>query len=97
MQLQKEKGRMSKTRPAAKVKRCSRCNRRLRGTGAAWLCLIDLDDDGWGSVPGVVCPGCTTDEEHTQREINDAITDYVWRGDRLTLFPKVSSGYGGLN
>jgi hypothetical protein len=34
-------------------------------------------------VGRVVCPDCATAEEHLQREINDATTDYVWYGERV--------------
>ena len=30
----------------------------------------------------------TTAAEHTQREIKDATTDYVWIGDRVARYPK---------
>jgi hypothetical protein len=73
---------------AAKVKRCGRCNRRLRGAAVEWVCDISLDDDGLGAVTEVYCPKCATDGEHMQREINDATTDYVWYGERVARHPK---------
>ena len=72
----------------AKVKRCARCNRRLRTAGADWAVAIDMDQDGFGTVVEVYCPDCTTAEEHTRREINDATSDYIWSGDRVAMWPK---------
>jgi hypothetical protein len=74
---------------AAKVKRCDRCDRRLRNAGADWCVEIgNYDADGYGEVMTVVCPDCTTSAEHLQREIGDATTDYRWRGERVARFPK---------
>jgi hypothetical protein len=73
---------------AAKIKRCARCSRRMRGHCAGWACSIDVDDDGLGTVTEFYCPDCTTAAEHTQREINDATTRYVWRGGRVARLPK---------
>ena len=76
---------------AAKVKRCAR---RLRNKGADWAVAIDdRDEHGFGTVPEVYCPDCTTAEEHIQREINDATSNYIWRGDRVGLFPKAGPSF----
>lgn len=74
---------------AAKVRRCARCDRRVR-SGADWAVSIgdDVDDRGFGVVTEIYCPRWTTAEEHTEREINDATSDYVWRNDRVALWPK---------
>jgi hypothetical protein len=72
---------------AAKVKRCARCDRRMRN-GVEWACGMDIDEEGLGTVAEFYCPDCTTAAEHTQREINDATTTYVWYGDRVARFPK---------
>jgi hypothetical protein len=75
---------------AAKVRRCARCDRRLRKSGADWTCWIKIDpSDGLGTVPEVYCPDCTTTEEHLQREVNDATVDYRWLGERLAMYPKI--------
>jgi hypothetical protein len=74
---------------AAKVRRCGRCSRRLRNFGADWAVALDLDlDDHLRTVAEVWCPECTTSEEHIQREINDATTDYRWIGDKVAMWPK---------
>jgi hypothetical protein len=73
---------------ATKIRRCTRCGRRLRN-GAEWACSIDFGDDGLGNVTELYCPECTTTEEHLRREINDATTDYVWFGERVAMFPKL--------
>jgi hypothetical protein len=74
---------------AAKVRRCARCDRRLRGAAADWCVEMgNYATDGYGEVMAVVCPDCTTAEEHVQREINDSTTDYIWRGERVARFPK---------
>jgi hypothetical protein len=75
---------------AAKSKRCARCDRRMRKSGEGWACAMSIDEEGLGLVTDVYCPACTTDEEHLQRQINDALTNYVWYGDRVARFPKVS-------
>ncbi len=73
---------------AAKLKRCTRCNRRVR-SGADWAVSIDsIDDHGFGVVAELYCPRCTTDEEHLRREINDSTCDYVWVGVRVAMLPK---------
>jgi uncharacterized protein with PIN domain len=75
---------------AAKMKRCARCNRQVR-SGADWAVSIDdVDDRGYGVVTEIYCPECTTAEERTEREINDATSNYVWRGDRVAMCPKCS-------
>jgi hypothetical protein len=74
---------------AAKIKRCARCSRRMRGQRAEWACSIDIDDEGLGTVTEFYCPDCTTAEEHTQRAINDATTSYVWHGGRVARYPKL--------
>ncbi len=74
---------------AAKLVRCARCKRRLRSSVDAWAVAIDDPDDrGFGVVTAVWCPDCTTDEEHIEREINDATSDYVWSGERVACWPK---------
>lgn len=74
---------------AAKIKRCARCNRRLR-SGADWaVSMTDFDDHSYGVVAEIWCPDCTTPEEHIQREINDATVDYIWSGDRVAMYPKI--------
>jgi hypothetical protein len=74
---------------STKIKRCTRCNRRLR-SGADWAVSIDsVDDRGYGVVTEVYCPDCTTAEEHIQREINDSTVDYIWSGDRVAMYPKI--------
>lgn len=73
---------------AAKVERCARCGRRRR-SGIDWAVEIgDFDDSGFGVADVLYCPECTTTEEHIQREINDATTDYIWRGERVAMYPK---------
>lgn len=75
---------------ASRVRRCARCDRRVRG-GADWAVIIaDMDDRGFGVVTEVLCPDCTTAEEYTQREINDSTVKYVWNNGRVALWPKVS-------
>jgi hypothetical protein len=74
---------------AAKVKRCARCDRRLRGAADDWCAeLGNFDPDGYGEVTAIICPSCATVEEHLAREISDAMTDYEWLGDRVARFPK---------
>jgi hypothetical protein len=75
----------------AKVKRCGRCDRRLRneGTAADWAVALDPDGASNFKVPTEIwCPSCTSVEEHVQREINDSTVDYLWRGDRVLMWPK---------
>jgi hypothetical protein len=79
---------------AKKTERCARCNRRLRD-GAQWACAIDLDTDSLGTVTELYCPKCTTTDEHTRREINDATLDYIWVGDRVLMRPKLPETYAG--
>lgn len=77
---------------AAKIKRCARCSRRLRGAGTDWAAALELDnDDHLRTVTEVYCPECTTSEEHITREINDATTDYRWVGDHVVMWPKVAA------
>jgi hypothetical protein len=74
---------------AAKVRRCGRCDRRLRGAAVEWVCDIELDEEGLGTVAEVYCPDCATATEHLAREVNDATVRYVWYGDKLARFPRV--------
>jgi phage FluMu protein Com len=75
---------------AAKVKRCGRCNRLVR-SGTDWAVSIsDVDDSGFGVVDAIYCPRCTTADEHTEQEINDATSDYIWRAGRVAMYPKSS-------
>lgn len=77
---------------AAKVKRCARCGRRCR-SGADWAVALDLkeQEQDLRTVTEIWCPDCTTSEEHTEREINDATVDYRWVGDKVRMWPKVAS------
>jgi hypothetical protein len=74
---------------AIKTKRCARCDRRLRGAATDWAVAIDApDDNGYGVVSEIYCPDCTTAQEHTQATVNDTLCNYVWRRDRVGMFPK---------
>ena len=78
---------------AAKVKRCARCDRRVR-SGTDWTVAIDdVDDRGYGVVTEIYCPKCTTDAERTQCDVNDATVRYVWNatGDRVARYPKLET------
>ena len=79
---------------AEKVKRCARCNRRLRNTATATDWAVALAPDGdtnFKVVEEIWCPDCTSSDEHLEREINDATVDYLWRGDRILMWPKAAS------
>jgi hypothetical protein len=78
---------------ASKVRRCARCHRRLR-RGRQWACALRRGADGLADVTELYCPDCTTPEEHTRREINDAAMDYIHVGGRLLVLPKVSEKEG---
>lgn len=75
---------------AAKVRKCARCRRRLRGGGDDWSVALELDEHNEDlRSPGEIwCGGCTTELEYLEREINDSTVDYLWRGDRVLMWPK---------
>jgi len=75
----------------AKVRRCDRCDRRLRGAALGWGVQLDFGADQLASTGDVLCPDCQTDAEQSARENNDRDYDYVWRGDRVSLWPKAIS------
>lgn len=76
---------------AAKIQRCARCDRRVR-SGSDWAVSIgDRDREGFGVVTEIYCGDCQTLEEGIERAVNDAMADYVWRGDRVAVWPKRST------
>ena len=74
---------------AAKVKRCGRCDRRVRGAATGWGVALDIDEDKLCTPAEILCPACQTDHETTTRENNDRGHDYVWvDSQRLSMWPK---------
>ena len=83
---------------AARVRRCERCNRRLRGAANEWVVEMgNYDPDGYGEVLSVICPDCATGEEHLEREIANSTTDYHWRGERVARYPKSGFPEAAMN
>lgn len=82
---------------AGRLKRCARCNRRMRNpasSGGDWACsIVHLDgNERVGAVTEVWCPDCITTEEHLQREINDSTTSYTQLGGNLiSMWPKATA------
>lgn len=80
---------------AAKIQRCARCNRRLRNEATAtdWAVSIVTDHEtNLSRVDEVWCDRCQSDDEHVEREIRDAATDYVWiTTERFQCWPKAAS------
>jgi hypothetical protein len=77
---------------AAKVRRCSRCDRRLRGAALEWGVDLDRGSDALITPGAVICPDCQTKGERVERERNDRDFDYVWvNAERLSMWPKCAS------
>lgn len=77
---------------AAKVRRCGRCNRRLRGAAMDWMVELNFDDDELATPGEINCPDCQTDTEAAERQSNDRDYDYVWvDGERISMWPKAVS------
>lgn len=56
---------------SARVIRCGRCTRRLRGNADAWNGVFRA-----GTLVDVICPTCQTADENAEAAINDATLDY---------------------
>jgi hypothetical protein len=79
---------------AKKVQRCARCDRRCR-SGDSWAVALDLEagSDCLRTASEIYCPDCTTAEEHTQKEVNDAGNFYIWSGDYVSMWPRAAFNY----